>query len=130
MKEGKRPQKKKLACKIEPNAIVHIWSTFNNTLVTVANRYGEVITFSSAGKCGFKGTKKGTPYAAAVAAETAANIAKKYGVKSVKVYLKGAGFGRETALRALAAAGLEIEEIIEATPIPHGGCRPPKPRRV
>lgn len=123
-------QRKKLSFKVGPRAIAVIYSTFNNTLVTISTPEGKVITFSSAGKCGFKGTKKGTPYAAALAAETAGNTAKKYGVKSLKVYLKGSGYGRETALRALASTSLEIEEIIEATPIPHGGCRPPKPRRV
>ena len=108
----------------------HIRSSFNNTIVTISDTAGNAIAWSSAGSLGFKGSKKSTPFAAQSTAETAARGAMEHGVKSVDVYVKGPGAGRESAIRALQAAGLEITMIKDATPIPHNGCRPPKRRRV
>ena len=108
----------------------HIQSTFNNTIVTISDTAGNSISWSSAGSLGFKGSKKSTPFAAQSTAETAAKGAMEHGVKSVDVYVKGPGAGRESAIRALQAAGLEITLIKDITPIPHNGCRPPKRRRV
>lgn len=110
--------------------IVHIQSTFNNTIVTVTDITGNVVTWTSAGAKGFKGSRKGTPFAAQVAADAAAKKAMEYGMKAVSVYIKGPGPGREAALRSLQAAGLNISLIRDVTPIPHNGCRPPKRRRV
>ena len=108
----------------------HIQSSFNNTLVTIMDMNGNAISWSSAGSLGFKGSRKGTPFAAQSAADTAAKIAKEHGLRSVEVYVKGPGAGREAAIRALAAADLEITLITDVSPIPHNGCRPPKRRRV
>ena len=108
----------------------HIQSSFNNTLVTITDMSGNAISWSSAGSLGFKGSRKGTPFAAQSAADTAAKIAKEHGLRSVEVYVKGPGAGREAAIRALAAADLEITLITDVSPIPHNGCRPPKRRRV
>ena len=108
----------------------HIQSSFNNTLVTITDMNGNAISWSSAGSLGFKGSRKGTPFAAQSAADTAAKIAKEHGLRSVEVYVKGPGAGREAAIRALAAADLEITLITVVSPIPHNGCRPPKRRRV
>jgi len=110
--------------------IAHIRSTFNNTIVTITDQSGLVICWSSAGASGFKGTKKGTPFAAQLAAETAAKKAVDQGMRQVDVYVKGPGPGREAAIRSLQAAGLDITLIKDVTPIPHNGCRPPKRRRV
>lgn len=110
--------------------VVHIQSTFNNTIVTITDMTGNVVTWTSAGAKGFKGSRKGTPFAAQVAADTAAKKAMEYGMKAVDVYIKGPGPGREAALRSLQAAGLNITLIRDVTPIPHNGCRPPKRRRV
>ncbi|MGC8668333.1 MAG: 30S ribosomal protein S11 [Chthonomonadales bacterium] len=110
--------------------VVHIQSTFNNTIVTISDVKGEVISWSSAGAIGFKGTKKGTPFAAQLAAENAARKAMEHGLRRVDVYVKGPGSGRETAIRSLQAVGLEVSLIKDVTPIPHNGCRPPKRRRV
>lgn len=110
--------------------IAHIQSTFNNTIVTLTDVKGGAISWSSAGSVGFKGTKKGTPFAAQLASEAAARKAQEHGLKRVDVFVKGPGSGRETAVRALAAAGLEISLIRDVTPLPHNGCRPPKRRRV
>lgn len=110
--------------------VVHIQSTFNNTLVTIADVKGEVISWSSAGAIGFKGTKKGTPFAAQIAAENAARKAMEHGLRRVDVFVKGPGSGRETAIRSLQGVGLEVTMIKDVTPIPHNGCRPPKRRRV
>ena len=112
------------------NGAVHIQSTFNNTIVTISDTQGNVISWASAGEMGFRGSKKSTPFAAQTAAETAAKAAMEHGLKSVEVYVKGPGAGREAAIRALQAAGLEINMIKDVTPIPHNGCRPPKRRRV
>ena len=108
----------------------HIQSSFNNTLVTITDMNGNTISWSSAGSLNFKGSRKGTPFAAQMAADTAARAAKEHGLRSVEVYVKGPGAGRESALRALAAADLEITMITDVSPIPHNGCRPPKRRRV
>ena len=109
---------------------VHIQSSFNNTLVTITDMNGNAISWSSAGSLGFKGSRKGTPVAAQQASETAAKAAKEHGLRSVEVYVKGPGAGRESAIRALSACDLEITMITDVSPIPHNGCRPPKRRRV
>ena len=109
---------------------VHIQATFNNTIVTVTDMAGNAISWASAGELGFKGSRKSTPYAAQTAAEQAARLAIEHGMKTVEVYVKGPGAGRESAIRALATAGLNITLIRDVTPIPHNGCRPPKRRRV
>ncbi|MDJ0898221.1 MAG: 30S ribosomal protein S11 [Xenococcus sp. MO_188.B8] len=122
---GPRKQKKNI-----PNGIAHIQSTFNNTIVTISDSRGDVISWSSAGASGFKGAKKGTPFAAQTAADSAARKAIDQGMRQLEVMVSGPGAGRETAIRALQAAGLEITLIRDVTPIPHNGCRPPKRRRV
>ena len=124
-KKGKKKVKKNIA-----NGIVHIQSTFNNTLITITDVSGNVLSWSSAGARGFKGSRKSTPFAAQVAAGDAAAKAMEHGLKTVSVHVSGPGAGRESALRALAAAGLKITLIRDTTPIPHNGCRPPKRRRV
>ena len=108
----------------------HINATFNNIIISLTNKKGDVISWSSAGKMGFRGSKKNTPYAAQLAAEDAAAVAKEAGLKKVKVYVKGPGNGRESAIRSIHNAGIEVSEIIDVTPTPHNGCRPPKRRRV
>lgn len=108
----------------------HIRSTFNNTIVTITDTLGNALSWASAGGLGFKGSRKSTPFAAQMAAETAANAAMEHGLKSIEVFVKGPGAGREAAIRALQAAGLEVSLIKDVTPIPHNGCRPPKRRRV
>ena len=108
----------------------HIHSTFNNTIVTITDEAGRRVTWASAGTVGFKGSRKGTPFAAQMAAEAAAKQAMEYGMRTVEVYVKGPGGGREAAIRSLQAAGLEVSMIKDVTPIPHNGCRPPKRRRV
>jgi len=108
----------------------HIQSTFNNTIVTITDMAGNALSWASAGQLGFRGSRKSTPYAAQMAADTAANSAKEYGLKMVEVYVKGPGSGREAAIRALQAAGLDVMMIKDVTPVPHNGCRPPKRRRV
>ena len=110
--------------------VVHIQSTFNNTLITIADVKGDVISWSSSGAIGFKGTKKGTPFAAQIAAENAARKAMEHGLRRVDVFVKGPGSGRETAIRSLQGVGLEVTMIKDVTPIPHNGCRAPKKRRV
>lgn len=109
---------------------VHIQSSFNNTLVTITDMNGNALSWSSAGSLGFKGSRKGTPYAAQMACEMAAKAAKEHGLRSVEVYVKGPGAGRESAIRAIAACDLEITLISDVSPVPHNGCRPPKRRRV
>jgi len=128
-KPKKKKTKKKVAKNI-PSAIAHIQATFNNTIVTVSDKAGNTICWASSGGSGFAGSKKSTPFAAQVAAEVAAKKAMEHGVKEVEVYVKGPGSGRESAIRALQAAGLTISMIKDVTPIPHNGCRPPKRRRV
>jgi small subunit ribosomal protein S11 len=124
-KTGAKKQKKNV-----PNGVAYIQSTFNNTIVTITDLNGEVISWASAGSSGFKGAKKGTPFAAQTAAENAARRAGDQGMRQIEVMVSGPGSGRETAIRALQAAGLEITLIRDITPIPHNGCRPPKRRRV
>ncbi|MCL1987904.1 MAG: 30S ribosomal protein S11 [Firmicutes bacterium] len=108
----------------------HIQSSFNNTIVTITDAAGNALSWASAGQMGFRGSRKSTPYAAQMAADTAANAAREYGLKVVEVFVKGPGSGREAAIRALQAAGLEVVTIKDVTPVPHNGCRPPKRRRV
>ncbi|HHY61217.1 MAG TPA: 30S ribosomal protein S11 [Clostridia bacterium] len=110
--------------------VAHVKSTFNNTIVTITDKAGNTIAWASAGTCGFKGSRKSTPYAAQMAAEAAAKAAMEHGMKEVECYVKGPGAGREAAIRSLQAAGLEVSVIKDVTPIPHNGCRPPKRRRV
>lgn len=112
------------------NGVAHIRSTFNNTIVTIADTEGNVLSWASAGGLGFRGSRKSTPFAAQMAAEEATKAAMEHGLKQVEVYVKGPGAGREAAIRALQAAGLEVNSIKDVTPIPHNGCRPPKRRRV
>ncbi len=121
--------KKKVKKNVSTGA-AHIQSTFNNTIVTMTDTQGNVISWASAGGLGFKGSRKNTPFAAGQAAEAAASAAKDQGLKTVEVYVKGAGSGREAAIRSIQAAGLEISMIKDVTPIPHNGCRPPKRRRI
>jgi small subunit ribosomal protein S11 len=121
----KRKEKKSIS-----NGVVHIQSTFNNTIVTIADAAGNVIAWSSAGVQGFKGSRKSTPFAAQLAAEDAAKKAMEHGMRTVEVYVKGPGSGRESALRSLQTAGFNVTLIKDVTPIPHNGCRPPKRRRV
>jgi small subunit ribosomal protein S11 len=113
-----------------PEGIAHVHATFNNTIVTITDHQGLVVAWSSAGSVGFKGSRKGTPFAAQMAAEAAARKVAEYGMRSVVVYVKGPGGGRESAVRALQATGLNVQSIKDVTPIPHNGCRPPKKRRV
>ena len=126
----KKIHRKKKKTKVEPDGIAFVKSTFNNTIVTLTDTYGNAISWSSSGSLGFKGSKKNTPYAAAQAAEKAAEEALSRGLMNVEVRIKGPGSGRESAVRALKAAGLNITVIMDVTPIPHNGCRPPKKRRV
>ncbi|MES2486975.1 MAG: 30S ribosomal protein S11 [Bacteroidota bacterium] len=115
---------------IEATGEAHISATFNNIIISLTNKKGEVISWSSAGKMGFRGSKKNTPYAAQMAAEDCSKVAIEAGLKKVKVYVKGPGNGRESAIRSLHNGGIEVTEIIDVTPMPHNGCRPPKRRRV
>lgn len=128
-KQGRVRGRKKISKNV-PRGVAHIQSTFNNTVITITDPTGNSLAWSSAGANGFKGSRKSTPFAAGVAAEKAAQLASEHGVRSVEVYVKGPGSGREAAIRSLQAAGLEITLIRDVTPIPHNGCRPPKRRRV
>ena len=121
---------KKRVVKVEPVAMAFVHSTFNNVIVTLTNGAGEVISWSSAGKMGFRGSKKNTPYAAQMAASDCAKVAYDAGLRKVKVYVKGPGSGRESAIRTIHGAGIEVMEIIDVTPMPHNGCRAPNRRRV
>ncbi|MFN4219781.1 MAG: 30S ribosomal protein S11 [bacterium] len=123
-------KKKKKAKKVSSTGVAHIHSTFNNTIITITDEHGNTISWASGGTVGYKGTKKSTPFAAQLAARQAAEKAVQQGLREVKVIVKGPGMGRESAIRALRAAGLEISDIKDATPIPHNGCRPPSRRRV
>jgi len=122
--------KKKRKDVVETFGEVHINATFNNIIISFTNTKGEVVSWSSAGKMGFRGSKKNTPYAAQLAAEDAVKVAHEAGMRKVKVYVKGPGNGRESAIRSIHNAGVEVTEIFDKTPIPHNGCRPPKRRRV
>ncbi len=121
---------KKRIVKVESSGDAHISATFNNLIISLTNKTGQVISWSSAGKMGFRGSKKNTPYAAQVAGQDAAKVALDAGLKRVDVFVKGPGSGREGAIRALAQSGLEVSSIKDVTPMPHNGCRPPKKRRV
>ncbi len=129
-KTGKKKTFKKRDKRVVPHGVVHIQATFNNTMVSITDPDGKTICWSSAGALGFRGSRKGTPFAAQQAASRAATAARDHGMRSVQVRVKGPGAGRESAIRALAAAGLEVRELKDVTPIPHNGCRPPKRRRV
>ena len=129
MAKAKKVTKKRIVI-VEPVGEAHINATFNNIIITLTNKTGQVISWSSAGKMGFKGSKKNTPYAAQMAAGDCAKAAHDMGLRKVKVFVKGPGAGRESAIRTLNAAGIEVSEIIDITPIPHNGCRPPGRRRI
>jgi small subunit ribosomal protein S11 len=129
-KAGDRAARRKRGRKNIAEGVVHIHSTFNNTIVTITDYQGNVISWSSAGAMGFKGSRKGTPFAAQQAADNAAKKAMDHGLRSVQIFVRGPGAGRESALRALQSAGINISLIKDVTPIPHNGCRPPKRRRV
>jgi small subunit ribosomal protein S11 len=121
---------KKKVVKVEPVGQAHIHASFNNIIVSLTNNSGQVISWASAGKMGFKGSKKNTPYAAQMAAEDCSKIAYDLGLRKVKVFVKGPGSGRESAIRTIHTNGIEVTEIVDVTPLPHNGCRPPKRRRV
>jgi small subunit ribosomal protein S11 len=136
MAEDKKQQQstsgkaRKRAKRMVSDAIAHVHASFNNTIVTITDRQGNTLSWATAGGCGFRGSRKSTPFAAQVAAEKAGTAAQEYGVKNVEVRVRGPGPGRESAVRALNAAGLKVTSIEDVTPIPHNGCRPPKKRRV
>src|SRR6201982_3175281 len=129
-KKGKKKTFKKKERKHVPHGIAHIQASFNNTIVTIADQAGNVLAWKSSGSLGFRGSRKGTPFAAQQAASNAANLARDHGVRSVEVRVSGPGAGRAAAVRALAGSGIEVRSIRDVTPIPHNGCRPPKRRRV
>ncbi|MBM3790897.1 MAG: 30S ribosomal protein S11 [Acidobacteria bacterium] len=129
-KGGKKKGSKKREKLNVPSGIAHILATFNNTIISITDMEGNLLTACSAGAVGFKGSRKGTPFAAQQAAAKAANQAREYGMRTLEIHIKGPGSGRESAMRALQAAGMEIKIIRDITPIPHNGCRPPKRRRV
>src|SRR5437588_9488454 len=129
-KGGKKKAFKKKEKKNVPVGLVHIQASFNNTIITITDQTGNVLAWSSSGSLGFRGSRKGTPFAAQQASLTAANKAKEYGLRTVEVRVAGPGSGRESAVRALSTAGIEVRQIKDRTPIPHNGCRPPKKRRV
>lgn len=131
MAQGKRKDKaKKRVVVVEPTGQAHIKASFNNIIISITNNSGQVISWASAGKMGFRGSKKNTPYAAQQAAANAAQTAHELGLRKVEVFVKGPGSGRESAIRTLSNAGLEVSVIRDVTPLPHNGCRPPKRRRV
>jgi small subunit ribosomal protein S11 len=127
---AKRTVQKKRVVKVEISGQAHVHSTFNNIIISITNNEGQVISWSSAGKKGFRGSKKNTPYAAQIAAEECAKTAYDLGLRRVKVFVKGPGAGREAAIRKINEKGIEVTEIVDVTPIPHNGCRPPGRRRV
>ena len=129
-KSSTRSRGGRKARKQVPDGVAHIHASFNNTIVSISDRQGNVLTWATAGGCGFRGSRKSTPYAAQIAAERAGEAAKEFGVKTLEVMVKGPGPGRESSIRALNAAGFKITNITDVTPIPHNGCRPPKKRRV
>jgi small subunit ribosomal protein S11 len=129
MAQQKNTRKRRVKKQVD-TGIAHIRSTFNNTIVTISDTQGNAVAWSSAGALGFKGSRKSTPFAAQMAAETAAKTAMEQGMKTLEVTVKGPGAGREAAIRSLQAAGLEVTAIVDVTPVPHNGCRPPKRRRV
>ena len=121
---------KRKSVKVDPMGQAHVHASFNNIIISLTNAQGQVISWSSAGKMGFKGSKKNTPYAAQTAAADCAKVAYDMGLRKVKVFVKGPGAGRESAIRTIHSAGIEVTEIIDVTPVPHNGCRPPNRRRV
>jgi small subunit ribosomal protein S11 len=121
---------RKRTVRVEPTGQAHIHASFNNIIISLTNNSGQVISWSSAGKMGFRGSKKNTPYAAQMAAQDCSKLAYDMGLRKVKVYVKGPGSGRESAIRTLHSNGIEVMEIVDVTPLPHNGCRPPKRRRV
>jgi small subunit ribosomal protein S11 len=127
-KRGAKPRRRER--KNIESGVAHIRSTFNNTIVTISDTGGNVLSWASSGNVGFKGSRKGTPFAAQMAADAAARVAMEHGLREIEVFVKGPGSGREAAIRSLQAAGLEVNMIKDVTPIPHNGCRPPKRRRV
>ena len=127
---AKKNLKKKKKVRVDAMGEAHIKSSFNNIIISLCNASGQVISWSSAGKMGFRGSKKNTPYAGQVAAEDCAKEAYEFGLRKVKVYVKGPGAGRESAIRTIHNSGIEVTEIVDVTPMPHNGCRPPKRRRV
>ena len=127
---AKTNQKKKKNVKIDATGEAHIQASFNNIIISLTNTSGQVISWSSAGKMGFRGSKKNTPYAAQIAAEDCSKEAHDFGLRKVRVFVKGPGAGRESAIRAIHNSGIEVTEIVDVTPMPHNGCRPPKRRRV
>ncbi len=127
---AKADKKKKKNVKVEALGEAHIQATFNNVIISLTNNAGQVISWSSAGKMGFRGSKKNTPYAAQMAAEDCSKEAYDFGLRKVKVFVKGPGGGRESAIRSIHNSGIEVVEIVDITPLPHNGCRPPKRRRV
>src|SRR5262250_2658853 len=129
-KKGKKKTFKKKEKKHVPHGLVHIQASFNNTIVTITDGEGRTISWKSSGSLGFRGSRKGTPFAAQQASMNAANMAREHGLRSVEVRVSGPGSGRESAIRALGAAGIEVRSIRDTTPMPHNGCRPPKRRRV
>ncbi len=122
--------RKKRKVRVEPEGLAYVQATFNNIIVSICNKKGEVISWASAGKAGFRGSKKNTPYAAQIAASDAAKVAYEAGMRSAEVFVKGPGSGREAAIRAIDGSGIKVSKIKDVTPIPHNGCRPPKKRRV
>lgn len=130
MAEKRKDKARKRVVKVEPTGQVHIQATFNNIIISITNLQGQVISWASAGKMGFKGSKKNTPYAAQVAASDCAQKAYDYGMRKAEVFVKGPGAGRESAIRTIQGTGIEITTIKDVTPLPHNGCRPPKRRRV
>jgi len=127
---AKATKKSSYKVKVDPIGEAHIKASFNNIIISLTNATGQVISWSSAGKMGFRGSKKNTPYAAQMAAEDCSKVAQERGLRKVKVYVKGPGGGRESAIRAIHNSGIEVMEIIDVTPLPHNGCRPPKRRRL
>ncbi len=128
MAKAKKVKKRKV--KVEPEGLVYIQASFNNIIISLTNKKGQVISWASAGKAGFRGSKKNTPYAAQVAASDAARVAYEAGLRTAQVFVKGPGSGREAAIRAIDVAGIKVTKIKDVTPVPHNGCRPPKRRRV
>ena len=125
-----KKQVKKRKVKVDPEGLAYIQATFNNIIISLTNKKGDVISWASAGKAGFRGSKKNTPYAAQIAASDAAKVAYDAGMRAAVVYVKGPGSGRESAIRAIDGAGIKVTRIQDVTPVPHNGCRPPKRRRV
>ncbi len=128
MAKGRKIKKRKV--KVDSEGLVYIHASFNNIIISITNKQGQVISWASAGKAGFRGSKKNTPYAAQIAANDAASVAKEAGMSRAEVYVKGPGSGREAAIRAIDASGIKVTKIKDVTPLPHNGCRPPKKRRV